>query len=304
MKLLLASIAASSLRRWLPSRGNVVFTLLVLASLFFAGRAGALPGFQPDAPDAPSTSVIAYQGRLADAAGVPLTGNYGMTFALYPAATGGTALWTESRTVAATDGLFSVMLGEVTPIPASLAANTSLFLGVRVGSDAEMTPRRQLGSVAYAFQAITVPNGSITTDKLADGAVTLDKMVIEKYRFSYIEEAGSIIQYTDPNGLLTSLNPAICGDGQWCCNNSNSICYYNGTSDDSILQFSLQGAPSVACVLVHYDDDRPSKSKGLYYATDAGNQCNTGGPCASLSREGATDVPMILNTYYYWLCGW
>jgi hypothetical protein len=35
-----------------------------------------------------------------------------------------------------------------------------------VGSDAEMTPRKQLGSVSYAFQAITVPDGSITTAKL------------------------------------------------------------------------------------------------------------------------------------------
>ena len=132
----------------------------MLASLFFAGRAGALPGLAPAGPSGASTGLIAYQGRLTDAAGVPLTGSYPMTFALYAAPTGGAALWSESRTVAATDGVFSVMLGEVTPIPASIAANASLYLGVTVGSDTEMTPRKQLGSVAYAFQALTVADGS------------------------------------------------------------------------------------------------------------------------------------------------
>ena len=176
MNRLAISIPWSSVRGWLPSRGNVLFTLVVLASLFFAGHAGALPGLAPAGPDGASTGLIAYQGRLADAAGAPLTGSYPMTFALYTTPTGGAALWSESRTVAATDGVFTVMLGEVTPIPTSVAANASLYLGVTVGSNAEMTPRKQLGSTAYAFQAITVPDGAITAAKLADGAVTQAKI--------------------------------------------------------------------------------------------------------------------------------
>jgi len=35
-----------------------------------------------------------------------------------------------------------------------------------------MTPRVQLGSVPFAVQALTVPDGSVTTAKIADGAVT------------------------------------------------------------------------------------------------------------------------------------
>ena len=176
------SIVELKISSWLPTRGNVLFTVvftsLVLGSFVLAGRAGALPGFQTDAPSGASTSLIAYQGRLADAAGAPLTGSYPMTFALYTAATGGAALWSESRTVTATDGVFSVMLGEATPIPASIAANTSLYLGVTVGSDAEMTPRKQLGSVAYAFQAITVPDRSITSAKIADGAIVTGRTTL------------------------------------------------------------------------------------------------------------------------------
>jgi hypothetical protein len=59
------------------------------------------------------------------------------------------------------------MLGSLTPIPTSLVTDhASLFLGITVGTDDEMTPRVQLGSVPFAVQALTVPDGSITSAKL------------------------------------------------------------------------------------------------------------------------------------------
>lgn len=61
------------------------------------------------------------------------------------------------------------MLGSVTPIPqAVITGNSNLYLGSTVGTDNEMTPRVQLGSVPFATQALTVPDGSNTESKLAD----------------------------------------------------------------------------------------------------------------------------------------
>jgi hypothetical protein len=206
------------LRALLPTPGNVLFTLLVIALLFWAQSVGALPLGRPQgfAPTSTSTSTIAYQGRLADAAGAPLTGTYNMIFRLYDAASGGTPLWEEQWTgsngVRVSDGLFNVMLGSLTPIPAALITDhSSLFLGITVGTDDEMTPRVQLGSVPFAVQALTVPDGSITqaklaadvsltppdesittaklsdssvtTAKLADGAVTASKLGEQPYYF-------------------------------------------------------------------------------------------------------------------------
>jgi len=170
------SLPATSLRWLLPTPGNALFTLLVVGALLWAASAGALPLRAPAAAGT-STGTIAYQGRLADANGSPLTGTYNMIFRLYDAASGGTPLWTEqwtgSNSVRVSDGLFNVMLGSLTPIPTSLVTDhASLFLGITVGTDDEMTPRVQLGSVPFAVQALTVPDGSVTTAKIADGAVT------------------------------------------------------------------------------------------------------------------------------------
>jgi len=169
-------------RPWLPTRGNVIFTLVMIALLVAAQSVGALPlGRAPAAPEAASTGTIAYQGRLADAAGAPLTGTYNMTFRLYTGATGGTPLWSEpwtgSNGVKVSDGLFNVMLGSLTTLPQSaIAGRSQLFLGITVGTDDEMQPRVQLGSVPFAVQALTVPDGSVTTAKIADGAIVTAKI--------------------------------------------------------------------------------------------------------------------------------
>jgi len=168
------------LRRLLPTPGNALFTLLVVAGLLWATNAGAIPLRTPAATTA-STGTIAYQGRLADSAGNPLTGTYGMIFRLYDAVSGGVSLWEEQWTgsngVEVSDGLFNVMLGGLTPIPQDvITGHDSIFLGITVGTDDEMTPRVQLGSVPFAVQALTVPDGSVMTAKLADSAVTSTKI--------------------------------------------------------------------------------------------------------------------------------
>jgi hypothetical protein len=158
--------------RWLlPTSGNVIFTLLVISSLLWAQRVGAI-SLGATLVATTSTAGIPYQGRLADKNGAPLTQTVNMIFRLYSAASGGSPLWEEqwtgSNSVQVSDGLFNVMLGSLTPIPqAVITGNSNLYLGITVGTDSEMSPRVQLGSVPFATQALTVPDGSITASKLA-----------------------------------------------------------------------------------------------------------------------------------------
>lgn len=158
--------------KWLPSPGNSIFTIFVVIGLLSMQSNGVLTLFAAPNAQTASTGTIAYQGRLADTSGNPLTDTVNMTFRLYAAAGGGAPLWEEQWTgansVQVSDGLFNVMLGSVNAIGQEvITGNGSLFLGITVGTDSEMSPRVQLGSVPFATQALTVPDGSITTEKLA-----------------------------------------------------------------------------------------------------------------------------------------
>jgi len=81
------------------------------------------------------------------------------------------------NSVSVSDGLFNVMLGSInTGLAAAIEGHDELYLGITVGTDTEMVPRVQLGSVPFSMQAMTVPDGSISTIKIADGAVMNSKL--------------------------------------------------------------------------------------------------------------------------------
>jgi hypothetical protein len=105
--------------------------------------------------------LINYQGVLKNGGGSPITGTVSIVFSIYTVPSGGTALWTETQSsVTVTNGLFNVLLGSVAPFQTdpglfmgTLNANPDRYLGVKVGGDAEMTPRQRLVSVANALKA-------------------------------------------------------------------------------------------------------------------------------------------------------
>jgi len=97
--------------------------------------------------------LINYQGILVD----PITGDpvadasYEMVFSIYDVASGGSAIWTETKNVQTQNGLYSVLLGSTTPLTATILSGTEKYLGIKVGTDTEMTPRKRIVSVAYAI---------------------------------------------------------------------------------------------------------------------------------------------------------
>ncbi|MCA9643219.1 MAG: collagen-like protein, partial [Myxococcales bacterium] len=99
---------------------------------------GAL-GFSSMASAQVPIDLLTQQGRLFDSAGAPINDTLDFTFTFYADSDGLTPLWTETQSVALSDGFFSVQLGSVTPFPAGLFDGSLMYLGVQVGSDAEMT---------------------------------------------------------------------------------------------------------------------------------------------------------------------
>jgi hypothetical protein len=152
-----------------PSRGILhlsAFLLVVIMMLIFLPLQPALAAINPQIP---------FSGSLKDADGaVVADASYDIVFRLYSAASGGSALWTGTHTasngnaVLVDDGVFRVLLGSGTGNSLSEVNFNSdtLYLGITVGTDAEMTPRYRLGAAAYAFNADAV-DGLSATDFIA-----------------------------------------------------------------------------------------------------------------------------------------
>lgn len=84
-------------------------------------------------------------------------GLYNVTFRIYGSETGGAALWSEMQSLRIGRGAVSAYLGSVTALPASLTFDSGMYyLGVQVGDDPEMSPRKRIGSVPQALNADTV----------------------------------------------------------------------------------------------------------------------------------------------------
>lgn len=99
---------------------------------------------------------INFQGKLTNPDGTNVNnGTVSIVFSIYTVASGGSNIWTETQpAVSVTDGIFRVSLGSVTTLPGSVDFNTnSLFLGIKVSTDAEMTPRVQFTASPYAFNS-------------------------------------------------------------------------------------------------------------------------------------------------------
>jgi hypothetical protein len=97
------------------------------------------------------SSTMSYQGKLSDINGNPLNTNVSVRFSIYAQSAGGAALWQETHPqVTVTNGIFNVLLGSVTPFTNGLFGNPSLFLGINVASDGEMSPRSPISSVPFA----------------------------------------------------------------------------------------------------------------------------------------------------------
>lgn len=146
--------------------------------------------------------LLSYQASVTDSSGTPIgaTGpvNRDVTFKFYTSSTGGNPVYAETQVVTIANGDFSVLIGNgngVSGLPGrvgpaspivSLASITlsPLYLGITVDDgtaavDAEISPRQQLASAAFATRAQIaegLADGKLATGMVADSAITTVKI--------------------------------------------------------------------------------------------------------------------------------
>jgi hypothetical protein len=117
---------------------------------------GVLVFFLFSASFADIPRMINYQGKLTTAGGGCLNDTVQMTFSIYPDTLGSPYDWTETQMqVIVMEGIFSVLLGSVHPIPGgdTIFDGSVKYLGVRVEADPEMRPLKAMVTASYAFRS-------------------------------------------------------------------------------------------------------------------------------------------------------
>ena len=180
---------------------SFVLALVVCAVITTAAFADAVP------------QLVNYQGKVYQPSGAAVPdGAYKIAFSIYDVPTGGTAIWTETYDALQVKGsAFHVLLGSVNPIGASIFSGAERFLGVKLGTDPELSPRQKIASVPYALVAEkaasattaasaaeathaasadiaqTVPDETITAPKIADGAIGATKLSATAITLGYAQ---------------------------------------------------------------------------------------------------------------------
>ncbi len=233
-----------------------------------------VPVEAPPVIDIPIPGALPIQGRLTDSNGKLLNGSVTIVFSLYDVATGGTAVCSQTRTVTVTNGLFSDYLDNCY----NDLYGQKVWLGVKVGTDAEMTPRQVIYPVPYALNLVPgahiqgAKDGILTVIGTAGGTGTADydALYVESSAGGEAIEAKSIYGYgvyatSNPSTALYGLSfgtetfPAVYG----CKEEAYSVC---GDFDDN-NPAGVVGASTLGDGMQGYTSDL--FHRGIY-ATNAG----------------------------------
>ena len=145
--------------------------------------------------------VISYQGVLTDTTGHPKPdGTYDFTFALYTAATGGSPIWSESKSLSIHGGLFATLLGDHASFSDSVGFDRSYWLSVQVGNDI-LSPRLQLSAVGYSLNS--AHSSRSDTSKYAAGAARADTALYA------VNTAATFGSATSDNAVVENYNAIV-----------------------------------------------------------------------------------------------
>jgi hypothetical protein len=173
-----------------------IVTLLVLCGFTMLMNASA---------QVPRT--LNYQGYLTNPSGSAINSPaLPITVKLYLAASGGSALYSETQNLAVTNGIFNMVIGSVTPL--NLTFDAPYYLGVTVGADAEMSPRQPLTASPYALRSASTE--SVALGRGGQTVTTIDSPGdVGQYNAVTIGTDGfPVISYYD--GSNSSLKVAKC----------------------------------------------------------------------------------------------
>jgi hypothetical protein len=207
---------------------------------------------------------IAFQGFLTDDAAQPLQGTVSLDVAIYAAASGGAALWSETHAaVPVSQGVFAVVLGSVTPFGAVVARTSPRFLGIRVNSASEL-PRTELRAAPFALRAQAADSVTAGID-LKRGSVSVLKTEVNVFGET------NLFWRSEANERVVQLGPGPFGDGELILESgSGSVNIYSDFNGAPVL--GLYGSTFAEIDLTATGDATVSLPVGSLNAAELANE--------------------------------
>lgn len=261
-----------------------------------------------------SSSTINFQGKLTNPDGTNVAdGTYTIQFRLYtdPSADAAgvcdpgttSCKWEETKTVGLTDGNFQVRLGSSTPFSSAVDFTIqNLYLGIKVGSDAEMSPRVEFSASPYALNASALDGlksynfvqlaQGVQTDASAVTTLALDKTVAGT--IIDLQASGSSVFSIDTSGSIVSRDNS----------GSNNILFSTNTSTNQVIIGDSTASSPADSTLFVFDSatsvNAPSGANGgTYYNTSTGTlKCYTDNfwsDCTTTRYLGGTTLAANAN---------
>ncbi len=243
---------------------HILFGLILVLAFLLPTHVSAAPQTQ-----------LNYQARLMDRSGNLVSdGTYSVRFALYTQESDGDAIWSESRLVSVKSGVFSVMLGSETALNLDFTSS-AYYLGTKIGSDNELSPRRRIGSAPFAVNSAYLDGAKAGTGanevlKLGSageinigGTITADSLIKANNGFALM--SGSL---TLPSGIIST---AMLADGSVTSTkladdisittlNSTDIINVNSI-DTSTLSADFLGSAVIVSLVAATDNLEANKAK-------------------------------------------
>ena len=147
---------------------------------------------------------ISYQGYLTQKSGAPIAdGNHILVAALYATRTGKIVLYSTLDTVATAGGHFDMLLDS---IPATVAFDKELYLGLSVDGGTEMKPRGVLTAAPYALNVPT-QFGTVLNITSTDKSVTITNGAGPTVDLSVPTKSSGSVSWSNITGAPSSFPP-------------------------------------------------------------------------------------------------
>ena len=143
-------------------KSRVIFSVLLFSISLFSISLADVP------------RMINYQGKLTNPDGGLITDTLSMVFAIYTDSIGIDSLWSEPQdSVVVRNGTFSVFLGSTNEIPDSVFDGSVRYLGIKVGADSEMSPRKAIVSAGYAYRSVFADTAAHSQAGVPSGVIVM-----------------------------------------------------------------------------------------------------------------------------------